>query len=190
MSVVVIGNDPSPISINMTFDEGYVFNQIYHMEKHIFPCPTRIFHIWNFLFKSKVKKRHLYLQQRCPKSVFSLITLREFPAVGRIDNFSFLSNSTKTCFKTFNKDQDGHPWTLGFFTIALLLKKNIAPHVYGFSHEAWRGHPVKCEKRAVSEWNTSYRLIYHTPHERMHHSRKRDLYFRRKLLAPLRKTSS
>lgn len=183
-SVAVIGNDPSAISLNKTFHDVYVFNQIYHMEKHSFPCPTRIFHMWNHLFKDRVEKRHSYLKRKCPQSILKLATLSKMHLSAiPIQNLS-LSSGTVRCFQTFNRNRDGHPWTLGFFLLSTLVQRNVHPHVYGFSHRAWNGHPVKCEKRAVAEWNQKHHLVYHPP--TLH--QKRVAYVPR--MPSLRKTSS
>ena len=126
----MIGNDPFPISLNVKFHDMYVFNQIYHMQKHSFPCPTRIFHLWNHLFPSKVRERHRYIKQRCPDSISVLKTLSEMNlSVSRIQNFSSLSPRTIRCFQSFNRNGDGHPWTLGFHLTATLVQRRIRPHV-------------------------------------------------------------
>lgn len=167
MSVIVIGNDPSPVVLNETFRDMYVFNQIYHMERHSFPCPTRIFHLWNYLFADKVKTRHFYLKKRCPNSIFYLGTISDMRLlVGPIRNYTSLSLSTVQCFENFNEKKDGHPWTLGFFLLASLIRQSVHPHVYGFSHIAWNGHPVRCEKQAVAEWNRNKLLVYHAPQKK------------------------
>lgn len=162
-SVLVIGNDPSPITLASKFDEAYVFNQLYHLEKHSFPCPKRIVHVWNHLFARRVKQRHRYLRERCPQSETLLTTMAQMRAFAPpLRNTSLLPDTTR-CFSTFNGKEDGHPWTLGFYLVAVLVQRGARPHVYGFSHVAWSGHPTKCEKQAVAEWNRQARLVYHPP---------------------------
>lgn len=152
MRAVVVGNAPTDVHIqNVT--HLVVFNQLYHLSRWYFsPCPPRILHYYNFLFRDRVLKRHAMLRDRCPGSN---VTLHTTDDAAYLPPSAIPSESAK-CFKRHSTK----PWSIGFFILARYAyywPSQIG--IAAFTHQVWNGHPNECERSCVDEWVQSGRLI-------------------------------
>ena len=163
MTTAIVGNAPVRTYIK-NVDVLYVFNNLRALSQMVLgACPRRIVHVWNRLYRRIVTEKHQALIKRCPNSNITLRT-NEGMHVKHIVDYGLPSN-VRNCFSAVTAKTgrpDGHPWSLGFYVMASLVAQNVTPlFVFGFTHQAWKGHPMQCERLAVDVWNETGVVIRH-----------------------------
>ena len=158
MTTAVIGNAAVATTVNNDVETLYVFNNLRNLGRIVFVhCPQRIVHVWNRISKSAVENVHETLRSLCPNANMTLRTNGGMH-VHRISEYGFPA-VVRHCFSSVAermKRTDGHPWSLGFYVLASLVAQNVTPLVIsGFTHHAWSGHPMRCERMAVDFWKQS-----------------------------------